>query len=162
MLWGILFLAGSAFQSLLWKALLSQAFCGAGLLLHGKLPKRRFLSPNLSLPTEACPQLSPLLDRGWCSAWRGFDQAGWKIRLVGGLHAGIGEVFLGLLLLLLKYRCMLCLQKKNPKAKRPKLCYHAKLHGKLPFSEGQAQAWAMQRMQSSSLSLSGWGAEASA
>ena len=24
-------------------------------------------------------------------------------------------------------------QKKNPKAKRPKLCYHAKLHGKFPF-----------------------------
>ena len=28
---------------------------------------------------------------------------------------------------------MLCKQKKNPKAERPKLCYHAKLHGKLPL-----------------------------
>ena len=55
MLWGILFLAGSAFQSLLWKALLSQDLCMAGSLLNGKLPKRSWLSQSLSLPKEACP-----------------------------------------------------------------------------------------------------------
>ena len=30
-------------------------------------------------------------------------------------------------------------QKKKTEAERPKLCYHAKLHGKLPFCDGKAQ-----------------------
>ena len=56
------------------------------------------------------------------------------VGLVVAATACIGEVSLNLVLLLLSSQCcMLCLQGKNPEKKRPKLCYHAKLHGKQPF-----------------------------
>ena len=157
------FLAGSAFQSLsLRKVLLSHSSCLAGALLNGKLPKRSLLSQSLilSLPKEACPvQLPPQLCRDWCQAWRGFDSAGWLFRQVGGLQARIGEVFLWLPI----WRCMLCKLCKQSKAKerngnnrRPKLCYHAKLHGKLPLSNASSGLSQSIHMPGSSLCLSSW------
>ena len=63
------------------------------------------------------------------------------VGLVVAAPACIGEVSLNLVLLLLRYRCMLaCKQRKNTEAERPKLCYHAKLHGKLPFTLASSEA----------------------
>ena len=42
------------------------------------------------------------------------------------------------------------LAKKNPEEKRPKLCYHAKFHGKLPFYLGQTQDLSQEMAQGSS------------